>query len=262
MANTDVMNFIQSYKSLNLLWDTLDKNYSNKLLRREALNELSKQYNLTIPEVKKKIKSLRSYFSKEYQRAKKTDNYVSAWFAYDAMSFIKDSVTDEDGSGTQQNMSFAIQNSKPGTSNILKRKKPLVSGGAVDAQTYGCIGRVGDVVASKDESSTFGDMVAFKLRRLSPRNRAIAQNRIGNLLFELEMEEFQMSSVQSASNSNSYSEAMTQSATVEQTASNANSYSEAMTQSATVGYPPQQANDSAHPDSLFVNDMCKVDMRS
>lgn len=46
----------------------------------------------------------------------------------------------------------------------------------------------------KDESSIFGEMVATKLRKLSPRNQAITQNRINNMLFEMEMEEIAASS--------------------------------------------------------------------
>lgn len=254
MANNDIMNFIQSYKSLVLLWDTSDKNYTNKLLRKEALGELSKQYNLSISEVKKKIKSLRSYFSKENRKAKESEDYVSAWFAYEAMSFIKDAVSDEDaGSPHQNNIAFTppkpAHTTTTSTCNILKRKRPLVTGNVVDSPTtgeaYGLMGRVADVLTAKDESSSFGEMITFKLRRLSPRNRAIAQNRIGNLLFELEMEEFQMSSVQSTA-----------------VVSNTNSYSESMAQSGSVGYATQQSSESSHPDSLYVNDMCKVAMNS
>lgn len=46
----------------------------------------------------------------------------------------------------------------------------------------------------KDESTIFGEMVAAKLRKMSPRNQAIAQNRMNNMLFEMEMEEITASS--------------------------------------------------------------------
>lgn len=46
----------------------------------------------------------------------------------------------------------------------------------------------------KDESTIFGEMVAAKLRKMSPRNQAIAQNRMNNMLFEIEMEEIAVSS--------------------------------------------------------------------
>jgi hypothetical protein len=45
------------------------------------------------------------------------------------------------------------------------------------------------VLSNRDEASMFGQVVASKLRKLSPRNRVIAENRINNIFFELEMEE-------------------------------------------------------------------------
>lgn len=43
--------------------------------------------------------------------------------------------------------------------------------------------------SNQDESTIFGEMVAVKIRKLNPRNRAIAQNKINNLLFDIEMQE-------------------------------------------------------------------------
>ncbi|CAG5047264.1 unnamed protein product [Parnassius apollo] len=41
----------------------------------------------------------------------------------------------------------------------------------------------------KDEYGLFGEFIAYKLRKLGPRNRILAQQRIGDVLFALEMEE-------------------------------------------------------------------------
>lgn len=47
------------------------------------------------------------------------------------------------------------------------------------------------LTAQKDDCAIFGQMVAFELRKLNPRNKAIAKNKIQNIIFELQLEEIQ-----------------------------------------------------------------------
>lgn len=44
----------------------------------------------------------------------------------------------------------------------------------------------------KDEYTIFGQLVGHKIRKLNPCNRLIAQQRINNILFELEMEQIKV----------------------------------------------------------------------
>lgn len=44
-------------------------------------------------------------------------------------------------------------------------------------------------LSTKDDCSIFGEMIATQLRKLTPRNQAIARNRIQNLIFDFEMQE-------------------------------------------------------------------------
>ncbi|KAG8307362.1 hypothetical protein J6590_023129 [Homalodisca vitripennis] len=44
-------------------------------------------------------------------------------------------------------------------------------------------------LSEKDDCSIFGEMIAAQLRKLTPRNQAIARNRIQNLIFDFEMQE-------------------------------------------------------------------------
>lgn len=96
----ETLNFIEEYRSFSVLWDVTDKNYINKQLRKDAIENLAQNYNLTADGVIKKIKSLRSYFSKEHQKSIKKKSgsaadfvYVSGWFAYKSLLFIKDAIT-------------------------------------------------------------------------------------------------------------------------------------------------------------------------
>lgn len=94
------LDFINCYRSLPVLWDNKFKDYTNKVKRMDALNVLASKFDMDIVAVKLKIKSLRSYFSKERVKVLKTksgsgaeESYTSTWFAYKALLFIADSTT-------------------------------------------------------------------------------------------------------------------------------------------------------------------------
>lgn len=100
MNNEETLQFIEDYRSHECLWNVRSKSYTNKTKRNDACSELAKKYNTTEKGVRNKIKSLRSYFSKEHQKlsAKKSgagtdSNYETTWFAYSSLMFILDSVT-------------------------------------------------------------------------------------------------------------------------------------------------------------------------
>lgn len=100
MSAEQTLAFIEDYRSHCALWDISDKNYTNKMKRNDAYAVLSTKYGLTVKGIKNKIKSLRSYFSKEHQKVleKKSgagveDKYDSPWFAYRSMLFTLDSLT-------------------------------------------------------------------------------------------------------------------------------------------------------------------------
>lgn len=100
MSSEQTLSFIEDYRSHSALWDIKDKDYTNKIKRNDAYSFLATKYNMDIKGVKNKIKSLRSYFSKEHQKVteKKSgagieDKYDPPWFAYKSMLFILDSIT-------------------------------------------------------------------------------------------------------------------------------------------------------------------------
>ncbi|CAK1590009.1 unnamed protein product [Parnassius mnemosyne] len=85
------LQFIRDYKNHQVLWDSRHKDYNNKKKRIVALTDLGIKYNMNLRFIKNKIKSLRSYFSKEYQKvARKTEGerYRSSWFAYKHLLFL------------------------------------------------------------------------------------------------------------------------------------------------------------------------------
>ena len=98
--HSKTLEFIEDYRTFSALWDVNNKDYTNKIKQNDALSALAKNYEMSITEVKNKIKSLRSYFAKEHQKLtrKKSgagvdDLYDSPWFVYKPLMFILDSIT-------------------------------------------------------------------------------------------------------------------------------------------------------------------------
>jgi hypothetical protein len=60
--------FIEECRSFTALWDVNHKDCTNKIKRNDALSVLGTNYEMSVKEVRNKIKSLRSYFAKEHQK--------------------------------------------------------------------------------------------------------------------------------------------------------------------------------------------------
>jgi hypothetical protein len=66
--HTKTLAFIEDHRSFNALWDVNHKDYTNKIKRNDVLNVLATNYKMSVKEVKKNIKSLRSYFVKSTKK--------------------------------------------------------------------------------------------------------------------------------------------------------------------------------------------------
>jgi len=66
--HTKTLELIEDYRSFTALWDVNHKHYNDKIKRNYALNALATNYKTSVKEIKKKIKSLRSFFAKEHQK--------------------------------------------------------------------------------------------------------------------------------------------------------------------------------------------------
>ena len=64
--HSKTLEFIEDYRTFSALWDVNNKDYTNKIKRNDALSALAKNYEMSLTEVKNKIKSLRSYFAKKH----------------------------------------------------------------------------------------------------------------------------------------------------------------------------------------------------
>ncbi|KAG8176987.1 hypothetical protein JTE90_005731 [Oedothorax gibbosus] len=205
------LEFIEDYRSFDVLWDVNNQFYTKKKERKAAIDSLCEKHNMTEREIKNKIKCLRSYFAKEHQ--KYLDTGRTYWFAYEAMLFTlvkkrdytkpydedeyysdeegaskTDEIEDENASAVEP---ILIQRSKrkrriPEDSavdvTILPRITSIESNGIRPSERFS---RAKDF----DEFDVFGQMVATQIRKFSRRNQAVAKNTIQNFLFDMEMRE-------------------------------------------------------------------------
>lgn len=89
------LNLIEAYHSQECLWKTSNRDYTDRIKRNEAWEEVAKTAGCDVRSVEKKIKSLRTQFMNSYKAAHKKSNgsgtdedYTPKWFAYSALQFI------------------------------------------------------------------------------------------------------------------------------------------------------------------------------
>lgn len=102
---------------------------------------------------------------------------------------LNELITDEDSEKDRVHGRFAIPLK---TRRNLKRK--LDDGHLKEDRAFAFLDLASKELLSKDENTVFGQLVASQIRKLNPRNQAIARNRIQNILFELEIGEMDGSS--------------------------------------------------------------------
>lgn len=93
--NEKIIEFIEDYRNSPELWDNTIPEYKDNLLKNNKVEQLSRKYECTVHQVKKKIKNLRSAYHRE--RKKIQNSYMHSsfprkpkWFAFDLLRFLKD----------------------------------------------------------------------------------------------------------------------------------------------------------------------------
>ncbi|CAH1980734.1 unnamed protein product, partial [Acanthoscelides obtectus] len=136
--------------------------------------------------------------------------YVSPWFAYKQLLFTADSVTPQETreSSTEDEKDTPAEilnreNSATSQSTCISedeheftlppiRKKRNIKSTTIDdkeAEAYNFMKKASEELSQKDEFTTYGQLIAHKIRNLNTFNRLIAQQRINNILFNLEMQQ-------------------------------------------------------------------------
>ena len=183
------------------MWDIYHKDFKKRDLKEIAYSEIATALDTTIPSVKTKINSLRTNLSKEVSKERATKSgqstdelYVNKWVNYQQLTFLipiigasksRDSLkrTNSQIVDSEEELEMASPKNKKKT--IAERKLDLLSK-CTDAITSNATKAVPEKV-QKPQISVFATYVDEKLSQLSKRDRRIAEKRISDILFEIEM---------------------------------------------------------------------------
>ena len=172
------------------LWDVFDKEYTKRDVKEIAYTEIASSLDTNIESIKAKINGLRAQLGREVAKVNKTKRgqstdelYTSNWIHYDRLSFllplIKSKSRDtlkrknEEENEEVEETRFSTPGLKKKT--IAERKIELLS-------------KCTEAITKKPVESAFALYVDEKLSQLGKRDRRIAEKRISDVLFEVEMQ--------------------------------------------------------------------------
>nr|CAH7761086.1 unnamed protein product [Callosobruchus chinensis] len=184
-----VLVLLEEYKKKEILWKPRHPLYYNTIEKEDAWREIAEVLNVDVQELKKKMESLKGSFRREKSRVKKGSGtgkgrdriYISKWFAYEKSSLF----SSEQAENTVEPKKLFKSPQKRSWSKTKGKEDPRL------AMAFDYL--VKKSAASnrpKDECQLFADYVANKMRKFNDRYRATAQHRISNILYELEMEQY------------------------------------------------------------------------
>ncbi|KAG8278503.1 hypothetical protein J6590_019135 [Homalodisca vitripennis] len=225
----NVISLIQLYELHRLLWDTNEPNYKNKYKRKDSYTSIAKELGVNnTEEVKKKIESLLVQFRREKKAVipksgMGTADKKKAWWGLQFFQFLSDKNVPRQtvSSKTQDEVSedllsenedllssagpsrtstpFSSASLFSGTSNSSVSSKPVAKRGnkrklvdeAFNIMTTCFNEMLQEPKPTKDEHTVYGECVANRIRKIKNHMRlCIVKNKIDNILFEAEMEEY------------------------------------------------------------------------
>ena len=180
------------------LWDVFDKEYTKLDIKEIAYTEKASSLDTNIESIKAKINGLRAQLGREVAKVNKTKSgqstdelYASSWIHYDCLSFllpvIKSSKSRDTLKRKNEEENEEVEETRfstPGLKikTIAERKTELLS-------------KCTEAITKKPAESADSKHSAFalyvvdeKLSQLGKRDRRIAEKRISDVLFEVEMQ--------------------------------------------------------------------------
>lgn len=188
------------------LWDVFEGAYHSREKREKALREIEEELGVSVAEIKYKIICLRSQFGRELAKtnSKKSgqsvnDNYKSSWVYWEHMQFLrpvmqagksKDSYRPN---GEMEKITDQQQCDKVVEVDGIITVKPTASKKQLEEKKQellsACIKVLKEPLKPEAEFKQchFSLYVAEKLASFDKRTRMVAEKRICDILFELEM---------------------------------------------------------------------------
>ena len=215
-SDSEIETIIEYYKENSFLWNHHLSDYKDRDKREVVLAKLADQLSHTVQEIKGQWHTLKSSFDREYNRMEAskrsgsgTDSvYFPSWKFFRSLIFTRecrsldDSTSTLSGVSTSPSPSDSVEKeqSQPPLGSIkrsFKKKKAAKSEDtrielwreAIDVLKGNENNINNPVDPETKELISFGKMVEETLTRFNKRQRAVAKKRIGDVLFEVEMEE-------------------------------------------------------------------------
>ena len=179
------------------LWDVFDKEYTKRDVKEIAYTEIASSLDTNIESIKAKINGLRAQLGREVAKVNKTKSgqstdefYASSCIHYDRLFFLlpvlKSSKSRDTLKSKNEEENEEVEETRFSTPGLKKktfaeRKIELLSK-CTEAITKK------PVESADSKHSAFALYVDEKLSQLGKRDRRIAEKRISDVLFEVEMQ--------------------------------------------------------------------------
>lgn len=184
------------------LWDVYHADYVKRDIKEIAYTEISLALQSNNTLIKSKINGLRAQFGREMSKVKTTKSgqstdelYTSNWVHYDKLSFLIPVIGSAKSRDTLKRKSLEEISVKDTESTPIPRKKTIAE------RKLDLLSKCTDAITSKaapikeassaPKVSNFALYVEEKLSQLDKRSKRIAEKRISDILFEVEMSEEQ-----------------------------------------------------------------------
>ncbi|XP_055856298.1 uncharacterized protein LOC129919450 [Episyrphus balteatus] len=164
-SRNTILEFIEDYRSFNVLWDPNTKGYHIKQVKYEALRQLSRKYGTEVRVIRSKIKSLRSSFHREHGKVisgkRRGVNYQPMWFAYEAIRFILDGERNGMGGGISHSSFDAVCGGIGGREHdgFVVGDVFVAAAAAAAFAAAGAADTVSNGIDTKDELVAFTDQI-------------------------------------------------------------------------------------------------------
>ena len=215
-THEETLKLIECYESRACLWDAFDKEYHSKEKRERALNEIELELDVSVEEIKAKILNLRSQLGRENAKLRRTNSgqstselYKTTWPYWEQLQFLqpvmqagrsRDSIQLENisiesssfpNSPTQQSEASSGDNKDESHIAVINRPTKSRKKSVMESKELlltKCLVILSEPTKDNEEKvNPFALYVAEKLSRFDPRTRAVAEKRISDVLFDIEV---------------------------------------------------------------------------
>ncbi|XP_050318211.1 uncharacterized protein LOC126751744 [Bactrocera neohumeralis] len=211
-----LLRLIELFKKNRCLWDPKDRNYKKSNVKDRAWNNISDELGRSAIETKKKMESLLASYRRERKKyelalsgSHADKEYISKWFAFNAMSFMADrsfdrrpihdihhdpldEILQQDGSHSQDSYEINSKRIRPNEKESPRRSvtfdvtHPAMTKEKESTNSY-CINRNAAEFKRRDSSDIFGEYISTKHRKYSDHVKNVIEHQIAQILFDADM---------------------------------------------------------------------------